>query len=154
MSLLQELHRLAPLPSVMPGMLWIRHALNIGTDNHSRHIIEDGEDCTRLQAIYGVLFSELRAWNPQINSICSNLLSNTAQVLHRFLIHLFSNRFCQILCQRWSHGCTYHDFSCPDTHIDRYAPWSNAIWYCRKLQSVGVAERRWAQIPLYLWHTG
>ncbi|ODM15751.1 hypothetical protein SI65_08985 [Aspergillus cristatus] len=45
---------------------------------YSWHTVEEGDDCAKLEAIYGVSFGELQAWNPQINSICSNLLLDAA----------------------------------------------------------------------------
>ncbi|OJJ88679.1 uncharacterized protein ASPGLDRAFT_1499907, partial [Aspergillus glaucus CBS 516.65] len=45
---------------------------------YSWHVVEKDDDCTKLEAIYGVSFGELQAWNPQINSICSNLLLDAA----------------------------------------------------------------------------
>ncbi|KAI5291815.1 hypothetical protein KEM54_006392 [Ascosphaera aggregata] len=40
------------------------------------HVIKKGDDCTKLEALYQISFKQLQAWNPQIDSVCSNLLLN------------------------------------------------------------------------------
>ncbi|KAM6493135.1 hypothetical protein JOM56_011269 [Amanita muscaria] len=42
------------------------------------HIVVPGDTCSLLSAEFGITFAQLRSWNPEINSQCSNLLIGDA----------------------------------------------------------------------------
>ncbi|GFF42111.1 autolysin [Aspergillus udagawae] len=42
------------------------------------HVVANGDQCSTLEAVYGISFSQLRTWNPQVNADCTNLLLGEA----------------------------------------------------------------------------
>ncbi|TPX08542.1 uncharacterized protein E0L32_010029 [Thyridium curvatum] len=46
------------------------------------HIVVSGDDCSKIEAEYGVSIDQLRQWNPQLKSDCSNLLLDDAYCVH------------------------------------------------------------------------
>ncbi|EAW07585.1 LysM peptidoglycan-binding domain-containing protein [Aspergillus clavatus NRRL 1] len=42
------------------------------------HVVVTGDQCSTLQAVFGISFTQLRTWNPQLNADCTNLLLNEA----------------------------------------------------------------------------
>ncbi|PKX91129.1 LysM peptidoglycan-binding domain-containing protein [Aspergillus novofumigatus IBT 16806] len=42
------------------------------------HVVVNGDQCSTLEAVYGISFSQLQTWNPQVNADCTNLLLGEA----------------------------------------------------------------------------
>ncbi|KAK9646497.1 hypothetical protein HCH54_005237 [Aspergillus fumigatus] len=51
-------------------------------DCYEWHTIVSGDTCSLLQTEFGITFTQLRTWNPQIDESCSNLLLDVAYCVH------------------------------------------------------------------------
>ncbi|KAK2591097.1 hypothetical protein QQS21_011208 [Conoideocrella luteorostrata] len=49
---------------------------------HRWYVVESGDSCSKIQDKYAIQFSELQAWNPDLNDNCTNLLLGVAYCVH------------------------------------------------------------------------
>lgn len=55
-----------------------------GTTNtcYEWYVVQSGDSCSKIQDKYAIQFSQLKAWNPDLNDNCTNLLLGVAYCVH------------------------------------------------------------------------